>query len=95
MGIGHDSVMDPWYRLGTGNLLDAASMLVHVAQLTSEAEMTRVFHTLAGENHRCFGGAPAIEVGSGGGWLWWPEADAIEILRLKPRPTVLTSSART
>ena len=37
VGVGHDSVMDPWYRLGTANMLDAAYMLVHGAQLTGEA----------------------------------------------------------
>jgi cytosine deaminase len=88
VGIGHDSVMDPWYRLGTANMVDAAYMLVHVAQLTSEDEMRRVFSTLHAENHRCFGGAPVLEEGAEATFLWWDAADAIEVLRSRPRPRV-------
>ena len=88
VGIGHDSVMDPWYRLGTANLVDAAYMLLHVAQLTSEDEMRRVFETLHKDNHRCFGGAPVLEEGCEASFLWWDAADAIEVLRSRPRPRV-------
>jgi cytosine deaminase len=80
--------MDPWYRLGTANMVDAAYMLVHVAQLTSEDEMRRVFSTLHAENHRCFGGAPVLEEGAEATFLWWDAADAIEVLRSRPRPRV-------
>jgi cytosine deaminase len=88
VGIGHDSVMDPWYRLGTANLVDAAYMLVHVAQLTSEAEMMRVLRTLWHENHLPFGAPPSIAVGEPGTVVWWPVADPIEVLRLRPQPRV-------
>jgi cytosine deaminase len=88
VGIGHDSVMDPWYRLGTANLMDAAYMLIHVAQLTSEVEMRRVFATLYTENHRPFGAAPVIEVGAPATFLWFDAADPIEVLRTRPRPRV-------
>jgi len=88
VGIGHDSVMDPWYRLGTANLVDAAYMLVHVAQLTSELEMRRVLGTLHGENHRPFGSIPTLEVGEPATFLWFDAADAIEVLRSRPRPRV-------
>ena len=86
VGIGHDSVMDPWYRLGTANMLDAAYMLVHVAQLTSEEEMGRVFDMLINANHAPFGGVPRMEVGDRVQLLWWENDDPIEILRLRPQP---------
>jgi len=88
VGIGHDSVMDPWYRLGTGNMLDPAYMLIHLGQLTSEADMNRVFGTLVGENHRPFGGVQPIEVGARARMLWWTDTDAVEILRKRERPRV-------
>jgi cytosine deaminase len=88
VGIGHDSVMDPWYRLGTANLVDAAYMLVHVAQLTSEVEMRRVFATLHTENHRPFGSIPALDEGAPATFLWFDAADPIEVLRSRPRPRV-------
>ncbi len=88
VGIGHDSVMDPWYRLGTANLVDAAYMLVHVAQLTSEAEMLRVMRTLWTENHRPFGAAPVIEEGGPATFVWWAASDPIEVLRTRQKPRV-------
>ena len=89
VGIGHDSVMDPWYRLGTANMLDAAYMLVHVAQLTSEEEMGRVFDILINANHQPFGGVPSMEVGDTVKLLWWENDDPIEILRLRPSPKLI------
>ena len=88
VGIGHDSVMDPWYRLGTANMLDPAYMLIHVGQLTGEDDMRRVFRTLHTDNHRPWGGPPPIEEGAPARFLWWEEEDAIEIVRTRPRPRV-------
>ncbi len=88
VGIGHDSVMDPWYRLGTANLLDAAYMLVHVGHLTGEAEMKRVVRTLHHENHLPFGAAPVVAEGARQ-LLHWPVGDEVELLRVRPRPRVL------
>lgn len=88
VGIGHDSVMDPWYRLGTANLLDAAYMLVHVAQLTGEVEMARVFRTLHHENHLPFGAAPKIAAGQPATLLWYSASDPIEALRTRACPRV-------
>lgn len=86
VGIGHDSVMDPWYPLGEANLVDAAHMLVHAAQLTSEDEMRRAFRTLHSENHRPFGDIPVVAPGLRS-YCWWP-GDEIEVLRTRPRPRV-------
>ncbi len=90
VGVGHDSVMDPWYRLGTANLLDAAYMLVHVGHLTGEEQMKRVVRTLHTENHLPFGEVPRVEVGARE-LLHWPVPDEVELLRLRPRPRVLTA----
>ena len=37
--IGHDSVMDPWYPLGYGDPLQAAFVLVHLGQMSGDAEL--------------------------------------------------------
>lgn len=39
ISLGHDCVQDCWYPLGTGNMLDVAFMLVHVAQMTGRVEI--------------------------------------------------------
>lgn len=88
VGIGHDSVQDPWYRLGTAHMLDPAYMLVHMSQLTGEDEMARVLGTLWGDNHQPWGGAPRLEVGSPARMLWWPSADPAELLIERPTPRV-------
>lgn len=34
VSIGHDSIMDPWYPLGKGSMLQAANLLLHTAHLS-------------------------------------------------------------
>jgi cytosine deaminase len=35
VAFGHDCVQDPWYPMGTGDMLEVAHMGLHVAQMTS------------------------------------------------------------
>ena len=35
VAFGHDCVMDPWYALGSGDMLDVAHMAVHIGHLTA------------------------------------------------------------
>lgn len=37
--LGHDDMMDPWYSLGTGNMLQVAHMAVHAAHMTGRTEV--------------------------------------------------------
>ncbi len=37
VAFGHDCVMDPWYGMGSGDMLEVAHMGLHVAQMTSQA----------------------------------------------------------
>ncbi|NEO98008.1 MAG: cytosine deaminase [Symploca sp. SIO2E9] len=39
VSFGHDCIQDPWYSLGTGNMLDVAFMGVHVCQMTGRTEI--------------------------------------------------------
>lgn len=43
ISLGHDCVQDPWYSLGTGNMLDVAFMGVHVCQMTGMAEINACY----------------------------------------------------
>lgn len=43
VSIGHDSIMDPWYPMGTGNMLHAANLLMHSAHLSGYAQIPRLF----------------------------------------------------
>src|SRR3954470_10578531 len=43
VAFGHDCVMDPWYSLGSADGLEVAQMGLHVAQMTSQAQMRACF----------------------------------------------------
>ena len=46
VAFGHDCVMDPWYSLGSGDMLEVAQMGLHVAQMTSQAQMRACFEAV-------------------------------------------------
>ncbi|MEO6017925.1 MAG: amidohydrolase family protein [Polaromonas sp.] len=46
VAFGHDCVMDPWYSLGSADMLEAAHMGLHVAQMTSQAAMRQCFEAV-------------------------------------------------
>jgi cytosine deaminase len=43
VAMGHDCVMDPWYSLGSHDMLEVAHMGLHVGQMTGMAEMRQCF----------------------------------------------------
>jgi cytosine deaminase len=43
VAFGQDCVMDPWYPLGTGDMLDAAAMGLHVGHMTGQDAMRACF----------------------------------------------------
>ena len=43
VAFGHDCVMDPWYGLGSGDMLEVAHMGLHVAQMTAQDAMRQCF----------------------------------------------------
>jgi cytosine deaminase len=46
VAFGHDCVMDPWYSLGSGDMLEVAHMGLHVAQMTGQDAMRRCFEAV-------------------------------------------------
>ncbi|MBF2001145.1 MAG: cytosine deaminase [Synechococcales cyanobacterium M58_A2018_015] len=65
VSLGHDCVQDPWYSLGTGNMLDVAFMLIHVAQMTGMSEMNACYDMITwnGAKTLHLGETYGIEVG--------------------------------
>jgi cytosine deaminase len=55
VGFGHDCVMDPWYALGSGCMLEVAAMGLHVAQMTSVAAQRQCFDAVTVNNARILG----------------------------------------
>ena len=46
VAFGHDCVMDPWYGMGSGDMLEVAHMGLHVAQMTSQAGIGQCFEAV-------------------------------------------------
>ena len=55
VAFGHDCVMDPWYGLGSGDMLEVAHMGLHVAQMTGQAAMLRCFEAVTSTPARILG----------------------------------------
>lgn len=55
VSLGHDCIQDPWYSLGTGNLLAVAEMAVHVCQMTSFDEIEACFNMVTTFGARTLG----------------------------------------
>ena len=46
VAFGHDCVMDPWYGLGSADMLEVAHMGLHVAQMTSQQGIRDCFDAI-------------------------------------------------
>lgn len=55
VAFGHDCVMDPWYGGGSADMLEAAHMGLHVAQMTSQAAMRQCFEAVTTNPARLLG----------------------------------------
>ena len=55
VAFGHDCVMDPWYGLGSGDMLEVAHMGLHVAQMTGQEGMRACFEAVTTTPARILG----------------------------------------
>lgn len=87
VGFGHDCVMDPWYSLGSGDMLEVAAMGLHVAQMTSQAQMRQCFDAVTANSARILGldgdGGYGLEVGRAADFVLLQAADPVEAIRLR------------
>jgi cytosine deaminase len=84
VGWGQDCVMDPWYSLGTADMLDVAFMGLHVAQMTHPAEMARCFAMVTEENARIMGlEGYGLKVGDKASLVVLDAGNPTEALRLR------------
>lgn len=51
--IGHDSIMDPWYSMGYGNMVQAAFLLAHTAHMNGAAQLQQLFDMITINSARC------------------------------------------
>lgn len=85
VGWGQDCVLDPWYSLGTADMLDVAFMGLHVAQMTHPAEMARCFDMVTTQNAAIMGLTDyGLRKGALASLIVLDAADPVEALRLRP-----------
>jgi cytosine/creatinine deaminase len=82
--FGHDCVMDPWYSLGSGDMLEVAHMAVHVGHMTSREAMRFCFEAVTSQPARIMGlEGYGLEPGCRGDFVLLQARDPIEAIRLK------------
>jgi cytosine deaminase len=84
VACGHDSIMDPWYPLGRGSMLDALSMLVHVAQMTGRSELFRAWEMVTMNAARGAEVPWGVAEGMPANFVVFDCADEAEAIRLRP-----------
>ena len=85
VAMGHDCVMDPWYSLGSHDMLEVAHMGLHVGQMTGTAEMLSCFDAVTRNAAKVMGlEGYGLEPGCHADLVVLQAADPIEALRLKP-----------
>lgn len=84
VAFGHDCVMDPWYALGSGDMLEVAHMGLHVAQMTGQAAMRQCFEAVTSVPARILGlDGYGLEVGCHADLVLLQARDPIEAIRLR------------
>ena len=95
VGWGQDCVRDPWYSLGTGDMLDVAFMGLHVAQMTSPQEMRRCFEMVTKENASIVGlEGYGLAEGDTASLVVLDAGDPVEALRLRPDRLAVISKGK-
>jgi cytosine deaminase len=84
VACGHDSIMDPWYPLGRGSMLDALSMLVHVGQMTGRRELFRAYEMVTTNAARAAEAEYGLEEGKPANFVVLDCEDEAEAIRLRP-----------
>lgn len=85
VAFGHDCVMDPWYSMGSGDMLEVAHMGVHVGQMTSLDGMRACFAAVTENAAKILGlDGYGVAPGCHADVIVLQAADPIEAIRLKP-----------
>ncbi|SOC37569.1 cytosine deaminase [Rhizobium subbaraonis] len=55
VSFGHDCVMDPWYSMGSGDMLEVGHMAIHVAQMAGIEDKRKIFDALTVNSAKTMG----------------------------------------
>jgi cytosine deaminase len=85
VSFGHDCVMDPWYSMGSGDMLEVGHMAIHVAQMAGIEDKKKIFDALTVNSAKTLGlEGYGLEKGCNADLVVLQAVDTVEALRLKP-----------
>ena len=91
VGLGHDDVLDPWYPLGTHDMLEVAHMGIHALHMSGVEEMKELFSAITYRSAKVLG-LPnyGLKNGNYADMVVLQGQDPIEAIRLRgPRLAVI------
>ena len=95
VAFGHDCVMDPWYSLGCADMLEVAQMGLHVAQMTSQAQMRACFDAVTVNPANLMGLSDyGIAVGRHADFVLLQARDPVEAIRLRANRLMVVRRGR-
>ncbi|MBC7376095.1 MAG: amidohydrolase family protein [Burkholderiaceae bacterium] len=84
VAFGHDCVMDPWYGMGSADMLEVAHMGLHVAQMTSQKGIRACFDAVTTNAAKVMHlEGYGIEVGCDASFVLLQARDAMDAIRLR------------
>ncbi|RZI81070.1 MAG: cytosine deaminase [Rubrivivax sp.] len=96
VAFGHDCVLDPWYGMGSGDMLEVAHMGLHVAQMTSQAAMRQCFDAVTTTPARILGlEGYGVDVGCRADLVLLQARDPVEAIRLRATRLRVIKAGRT
>lgn len=95
VGWGQDCTLDPWYSLGTADMLDVAFMGLHVAQMTHPDEMARCFTMVTETNAEIMGLSDyGLREGALASLVVLDAADPVDALRQRAARRLVVAKGR-
>ncbi len=84
VAFGHDCVMDPWYGMGSADMLEVAHMGLHVAQMTSQKGIRACFDAVTVNAAKVMHlQGYGLEVGCDASFVLLQARDPVEAIRLR------------
>lgn len=95
VSYGQDCVLDPWYSLGTADMLDVAFMGLNVSLMTGPSEMRTTYDLVTTNSARVMGlDGYGLEVGCQASLVILEAGNPVEAIRLRANRTTVISRGK-
>ncbi|MFZ1229390.1 MAG: amidohydrolase family protein, partial [Saprospiraceae bacterium] len=83
VAFGQDSINDPWYPMGNGNMMNILDNGIHLAQIMSKKEIETNFDLITYNGARCLNiqNSYGLEVGKAANFIVLNESSVYEAIR--------------